>query len=172
MNASGRDEEDITVMHLMARQRFYNGAILHTTFIIIWSQGLSQSRQQRGSWVGMHDIPHLGLTQFAVTSTGKSIIRVHLNTQVVGGIYELDKQGELNSMPLKDTLSNKLRAIFLHETSQRTPRQGSILDHGWAFLDITDFPTLTDGLAISGATLEGLQLGAAPHEFMKIIFKE
>ena len=170
--ASGRDEEDIAGMHLVTCKNIDNRAVVNTLGIVVLRDLLLETYEHGGSWVGLHDVPHLCLAERTVTLVSQFVVGMHLYGEVAGGIDELDEQRQLGAIVLEDAIAEEYSAVLDDEAVDAASYEMPIAHVRLAGRHITDLPTLADGLLVGLETLEGSEFVAAPHEFVEVGLEE
>ena len=124
MDAAGRQEEDISGMNLVTGQHVGDGAVGHLGGIFLGRNVLREAGQQVGTGLGIHHIPHFGLSLGAVvTFGGQFIVGVYLDGKVRQGVDELDEQGKLVPGILVHMLSDERAFVFFHQVGDGAARQ-------------------------------------------------
>ena len=171
MDTSCRDEEDVAGLHLVARQDIDDTAVGHLLGVLLGPDLLLEAGQQRGARPGIHDVPHLGLAQLAVTLAGQFVVGMHLDGEVSGGIDEFHQQGELRAVGFGDMLAHQFGSELPDQFAERATGQLAILHYGFTPAYGADFPALADIASVGGQPLEGFQATASPDDFFQVIFE-
>ena len=87
-------------------------------FILLWCDALSQTGIDLRAHIALDDIPHLGLASTAVTLHRQLIVGMHLYGQVLTGVDELHKQGELITELLVDLLAHQQFLVLINQLYQ------------------------------------------------------
>ena len=98
-----------------------------------------------GAFVGLDDVPHLGLAHLAVFAHGHLVIGMHLNAQVLPGIDELDEQGQLAMIFFVDGLAKNGVRVFCDDGDQVAAFPLAIGDDAGAGGNGAHFPAFANG---------------------------
>ena len=93
MDTAGGEVEDIAGLDLMVGEDLGDGAVFYAFLVLIGGYGLLEPGIEVGAWVGLDDVPHLGLAHLAMDSLGHLVVGMDLDAEVALGIDELDEQG-------------------------------------------------------------------------------
>ena len=120
MDTTGRDEEDVAGLHLVARQDIDNRTILYTTLILFTTHFFLETAEQSSARLSTQDVPHFGLAEGVVATACQIIVGVNLNREVVGGIDELYEQREFCAIALEHLIAKQNGTVFCHQAVDAT----------------------------------------------------
>ena len=148
MYAARRDIKDIARLNLVASKHIANGAVFYTAPIFVRRYLLLEASQQRGTRLGVDDIPHLGLALLVVVFESHLIIGMHLYTKILLRINKLDKQWQTIAILLHHCLAQDIIAQLICQAVEVAPRIRTVTYHALAAGDGTDLPTLPYGSVV------------------------
>ena len=145
-------------------------------FVVFGGDALLQTGIDLGAYIALDDIPHLGLAGTAVTLHGQLVIGMHLHTEVLTRVDELDQQGELVAKLLVHLVAYQQSLVLVDELRQRESLvdvvdQSAVDGYTLVTCHAADFPTLADVWLCGIDALEGCNLVASPDGGLQIRFK-
>jgi len=103
VNASGRLEKEVAGVYFIFGEQVGDGVVRDAGFVLGRRHLLGESRAQACAFVGVHDVPHLGLAFRFVALPCQCVVRVHLDREILPCVDELDQQR--NSCPKRAALA-------------------------------------------------------------------
>lgn len=119
MDTSGWDVEDIALVDCVTCEDVGYGAIGNLLAIFFFGYLLAEAGIETCTRLGIDDVPHLGLTQLAMSCSSQFVVGMNLNAEIALGIDELDEERELTSITFEIGTSDNEIAISLDHLNQR-----------------------------------------------------
>ena len=166
-----REVEDIAGLHGMVGQHLGDAAVLDALLVFVGGDGLAETGIEVGTFVGLDDVPHLGLAHLTVFALGHRVVGVDLDAEVFAGVNELDEQGQLAVVLLAHGLAKNSLRMLVDDGNEVVALPGTIADDAGAGGDGADLPALADGVGGGLQALVGAEAGAAPYNLMKVGFE-
>ena len=162
VNASGRQEKEVAGVYFIFGEQVGDGVVRDAGFVLGRRHLLGESRAQACAFVGVHDVPHLGLAFRFVALPCQCVVRVHLDREILTCVDEFDQQRELLSEAFCIGLAEQCRAVACDQPGQGGARLGASRYDRFVTLDARKFPAFADLLLVGGDVLVGDDLFAAP----------
>ena len=89
MDSACREVEDIACLYLMVGQDFCDRSVLYPLLVFIGCDILFEAGIEVGAFIGLDNIPHLGLAHLAMEALCHIVVGMDLDAQVALGINEL-----------------------------------------------------------------------------------
>ena len=165
VDASGREEEHVAGMHVVAGQHLGDGAVRDALLVFLGRDFLGHAGEQVRARLRIDHIPHFGLSLGAVVPHGgQLVVRMDLHGQVGEGVDELDQQRELVAGVGIHVLAHETALVLLHEIRDGAALEGAVRDHGLVSFHAGQFPAFADVLLFGFHALVGGDLLAAPDD--------
>ena len=163
VNASCGEEEAVAFLNLVTVDSVDNGVVLHHLGILLRSDLLLQTAEQRGILVRVHEVPHLCLATFFSLLLCYLVGGVHLDREVLTCVDKLDEEGELIAEAFVVVFAHELAFQFSNNLVELLTCIGAVADDGLVVFHSRNLPALADVLLLHVEILERDNLLAAPQ---------